>query len=222
MFRIKICGITNEDDARVATRAGADALGFNFYAKSKRFIEPAAAREIVAALPSTVQKIGVFVNHSAAEIRSIATAVGLDGIQLHGDEPPEIVVQLPAALWLIRAFRCGAAGLAPLKEHLDKCRTAGRVPDAVLVDADAGAEFGGTGQRADWGRVAKERGVLDGVPLILAGGLTPANVAAAIAAVRPDGVDVASGVERGPGLKDERLVTAFIAAAKRAFDEFGP
>lgn len=219
MFRIKICGITNEADARLAAAAGADALGFNFYAKSKRFVEPAAAREFVAALPSTVQKIGVFVNHSAAEICSIVTAVGLKGIQLHGDESPEIVKQLPAGLVLIRAFRCGAAGLTPLRAYLDECRAAGRVPDAVLIDADAGAQFGGTGQRADWGRVADERGLLEGVPLILAGGLTPGNVRAAIAAVRPDGVDVASGVERGPGSKNNRLVEEFIAAAKLAFGE---
>lgn len=217
MFRIKICGITNEHDARLATAAGVDALGFNFYAKSKRFVEPAEAREIVTALPSTVQKIGVFVNHSAAEIYTVVAEVGLDGIQLHGDEPPEITAQLPAGLLLIRAFRCGAAGLRPLSGYLEKCRAAGRVPDAVLIDADSGAEFGGTGQNVDWGRVAEERGMLNGLPLILAGGLTPTNVGTAIAAVRSDGVDVASGVERGPGLKDDRLVADFVAAAKRAF-----
>jgi phosphoribosylanthranilate isomerase len=222
MFRVKICGITNEADARFAIDVGADAIGFNFYAKSKRFVEPAAAREIADALPNNVQEIGVFVNHTAAEICSIATTVGLNGIQLHGDERPEFFAELPAKLLLIRAFRCGASGLAPLSEYLEKCRTAGRVPDVVLIDADAGAEFGGTGQRADWGRVAKERGLLEDMPLILAGGLTPANVAAAIATVHPDGVDVASGVERAPGRKDDQLVADFVAAAKRAFGDAQP
>ncbi len=217
MFHIKICGITNSEDALAAIQAGADALGFNFYAKSQRFIEPTAAREIVASLPKVVRKIGVFVNHSAAEISGIAADVSLDGIQLHGNESPEIVGQLPVQLLLVRAFRCGAAGLVPLSEYLNKCRAAGRVPDAVLIDADAGAEFGGTGEQADWNRVARERIMLERTPLILAGGLTPANVAAAISAVRPDAVDVASGVERRPGLKDHQQIADFAAAAKRAF-----
>lgn len=217
MFRIKICGITNSEDALATVQSGADALGFNFYPKSKRFVEPVTAREIVASLPKGARKIGVFVNHSAAEICSIAANVGLDGIQLHGDEAPGIVAQLPAERLLIRAFRCGATGLTPLSEHLEKCRAAGRVPDAVLIDADAGADFGGTGRRADWAQVARERGVLKETALILAGGLTPVNVAAAIAAVRPDAVDVASGVEREPGLKDHQQVADFVAAAMRAF-----
>lgn len=221
MFRIKICGITNSEDALAAVLAGADTLGFNFYPKSKRFVAPATAREIVTSLPKGVRSIGVFVNHSAAEICSLTAAVGLDGIQLHGDEPPTIVAQLPAHLLVVRAFRCGAAGLTPLKVHLENCRAAGRVPDAVLIDADAGAQFGGTGERADWDRVARERNMLAGTPLILAGGLTPANVAAAISVVRPDAVDVASGVEREPGLKDGRLVSDFISAARRGFGESG-
>lgn len=219
MFRIKICGITNSADALAAMQSGADALGFNFYVQSKRFVEPTAAREIVASLPKDVRKIGVFVNRSAAEICSIAAEVGLNGIQLHGDETPEIVAQLPEQLLLIRAFRCGAAGLTPLKEYLEKCRAAGRVPDAVLIDADAGADFGGTGQRADWSQVARERSMLKRTPLILAGGLTPANVVAAIKAACPDAVDVASGVEREPGLKDERLIANFVIAARRAFGD---
>lgn len=219
MFRIKICGITNSHDALAAVQSGADALGFNFFVRSKRFVEANAAREIVAALPKGVQRIGVFVNHSMAEICSTASEVGLDGIQLHGDEPPEIVSQLPLQLLLIRAFRCGAAGLMPLREYLENCCAAGRVPDTVLIDADAGSAFGGTGQSADWGQVARERNLLKGTPLILAGGLTPANVAAAISAVHPDAVDVASGVERESGLKDHQLIADFVAAAKRGFGD---
>ena len=118
---------------------------------------------------------------------------------------------------IVRAHRCGRDGLAPLAKYLVDCRALGRVPDAVLIDADAAAEYGGTGQRADWARIASQRELLGELPLILAGGLTPDNVAAAIAAVRPDGVDVASGVESGPGRKDAELVRRFIAAARDAF-----
>lgn len=217
MFRIKICGITNASDAHLAARAGADAIGLNFFPKSRRFVELAAARAATEALPNTVLKIGVFVNHSAADIQRIATEVGLDGIQLHGDEPASILSELPSDKLVIRAFRCGADGLAPFRPYLDACRTAGRTPDAVLIDANAGSEFGGTGQRADWPRIAAERETLHGLSLILAGGLEPANLATAIAVVRPDGVDVASGVEFAPGKKDGQLVLEFTAAARHAF-----
>jgi len=216
MFRIKICGITNVQDARAAAGAGADAIGLNFFSKSRRFVEPEVARQIVAALPVGVMTMGVFVNHGAAEIVAVAQRVGLDGVQLHGDERPGLIAQLPMGLSVVRAYRCGIDGLEELARYLDDCRTAGRMPDAVLIDADAGPEFGGTGQRADWARIAQEREMINGLPLILAGGLTPHDVGAAIAAVHPEGVDVASGVERRPGVKDHRLISEFIAAAKLA------
>ena len=216
MFRIKICGITSSTDAHIAADAGADAIGLNFFRKSRRFVEPEIARTIVTTLPASVVKVGVFVNHSATEIEEITTHVGLDAIQLHGDEPPQLVAQLPSHLRIIRAHRCGKDGLAPLAQFLVDARANGRAPDAVLVDADAGAEFGGTGHVADWSRITSERGLLDGLPLILAGGLKPENVNAAIATVRPNGVDVASGVEREPGSKDQKLVAQFIAIAMRA------
>ncbi len=216
MFCIKICGITNVEDARAAADAGADAIGLNFFSKSRRFVEPEAARQIVAALPTGVMKVGVFVNHGVAEIAAIAERVGLDGVQLQGDERPELIAQLPKGVSVVRAHRCGKDGLLPLECFLRVCRSAGRMPDAVLIDADAGPEFGGTGQRADWARIAQEHAAIGGLPLILAGGLTPDNVGAAIVEVRPDGVDVASGVERQPGVKDHRLISEFIAAAKRA------
>lgn len=217
MFRIKICGITNVADARVAAEAGADALGLNFFSKSRRFVASAAAREIAAAVPAGVTRVGVFVNQSAAEISQIITALGLDCVQLHGDEPAEIVSELPVDVKIVRAFRCGRAGLAPLASYLKSCCAVGRVPDLVLVDADAAGEFGGSGQRADWARVARERDLIRGVPLVLAGGLAPENVAEAIATVRPDGVDVASGVESSPGNKDAAKVRGFVAAARAAF-----
>lgn len=217
MFRIKICGITNLDDARSAAAAGADAIGLNFFSKSRRFVDPEIARAVATSLPASVTKVGVFVNHSADEIAEIVKHVGLDYIQLHGDEVPQLLTQLPKHVGIVRAHRCTKDGLAPLAHYLDECRANGRVPNAVLIDADSGAEFGGTGELADWALVARERALLAGLPLILAGGLKPTNVSAAIAAVRPDAVDVASGVECTPGLKDKALVAQFISAAVQAF-----
>ena len=114
------------------------------------------------------------------------------------------------------AFRCGDDGLAPLARYLLAAKNSGRAPDAVLVDAATEGEFGGTGRRADWARIAQDRNLIGELPLVLAGGLTPQNVAAAIDAVRPDGVDVASGVESRPGVKDAELVEKFVAAARLA------
>jgi phosphoribosylanthranilate isomerase len=138
-------------------------------------------------------------------------------VQLHGDERPEYLSRLPRKVSIVRAYRCGAQGLAPLRVYLDECRSLGRTPDAVLIDADAQGEFGGTGRVADWNRIAEERDLVGGVRLILSGGLTPANVAESIAAVQPDGVDVASGVESAPGRKDAALIQQFVAAARYAF-----
>jgi phosphoribosylanthranilate isomerase len=222
MFRIKICGIRNVNDAQAAARAGADAIGLNFFKKSRRFVEPLVAREIVAALPDGVTKVGVFVNHDTAEIAEIVDRVKLDSVQLHGDESPEVLSALPISVRIIRAFRCGTLGLSTLAHYLGECKSQGRIPDAVLVDADAGADFGGTGRLTDWTSVANERHTLAGVPIILAGGLTPDNVAAAIAAVRPDGVDVASGVENETAHKDHDLIARFVDSARQAFASNAP
>ena len=216
VFRIKICGVTNVDDARAAVAAGADAVGLNFFSKSRRFVDSQTARRIADVIPDGVTKVGVFVNHDAAQIAEIVDRVGLDAVQLHGDEKPRLIAELPTHVQVIRAYRCGPEGLAPLSRYLDECRASGRLPDAILVDADAGTNFGGSGDLADWALVAQHREALAGLPLILAGGLTPDNVAAAIAAVAPHGVDVATGVEREPGSKDQELVTKFIAAARGA------
>src|SRR4051794_13154140 len=218
MFRIKICGVTNPDDARAAAEAGAGALGFNFYRSSKRFIDLDTARQIAEAVPTQVAKVGVFVNHSVREIQAAVESLQPAYIQLHGGEPVELLSDLPAETKIIRAYRCGAGGLAPLASYLDKCRALGRMPDAVLLDADAAGAFGGTGQAADWSLISNQRAMLGDIPFILAGGLTPANVGQAIAAVRPDTVDVASGVERQPRSKDRDLMQQFVAAASLAFD----
>jgi phosphoribosylanthranilate isomerase len=216
MFQLKVCGITTVDDAVVAAEAGADAIGLNFWPRSRRLVSIDAAREISAELDDVV-RVGVFVNATAEEIARTADAVGLEWIQLHGDEPAELLAQLPAQLKVMRAFRCGAEGLKSASRFLSECRARGRAPDAALVDADAGAEYGGTGRVANWSKIVSERGQLGGVPMILAGGLTPQNVAEAIAVTRPDGVDVASGVESRPGVKDAKLVREFIDAARLGF-----
>ena len=219
MFLVKICGITNIDDACATVDAGAGAIGFNFFTQSCRFVDIEIAQQIAAAVPPHVLKVGVFVNHSAREITETVERAGLDAVQLHGDEVPELLQQLPEPLQIIRAHRCGRDGLSPLFDYLEACRGMGRLPDALLIDADAGTNYGGSGERADWDRIVRERGGLGMLPLILAGGLTPKNVAAAIAAVRPDGVDVASGVELEPGYKDTTLITNFVATAREAFSE---
>jgi phosphoribosylanthranilate isomerase len=217
MFRIKICGITNIHDALLAAEAGADAVGLNFFSKSRRRVDAQTALQIAAALPAGVTRVGVFVNHEANEVANIVERVGLDAIQLHGDEPPAFLAELPRNVTIVRAIHCRRDGLAPLASYLDECRQLGRLPDAVLVDADAGTNFGGSGQLADWTLITRDSAALAGLPLILAGGLTPQNVADAIAAVHPDAVDTASGVESAQGRKDPSLVADFITAAQAAF-----
>jgi phosphoribosylanthranilate isomerase len=215
-FWIKICGITNYDDARTAVDLGADALGFNFFNKSRRFIEPDIARQIADKVPEKILKVGVFVNHDASRITEIVRTVGLSAVQLHGDERPQVVSELPPHVRVVCAHRCGADGLTSLGKFLDECHSLGRLPDVLLIDADAGDSFGGTGHVADWTLIKQQRETTMGLPLILAGGLTPDNVADAIAIVAPDGVDVASGVENAPGRKSPDLMNTFIKCAREA------
>jgi phosphoribosylanthranilate isomerase len=215
-FLIKICGVTNLEDARAAADAGADALGFNFFSKSRRFVDSQSASKICKKLPNGILKVGVFVNHDTRQIAEIVDQVGLDAVQLHGDERPAIVAELPPHVRIVRAHRCDTSGLAPLAQYLNECHALGRMPDALLIDADTGAEFGGSGKLADWALVKRQKDLLGGLPLILAGGLTADNVAAAIEAVAPNGVDVASGVEREPGRKDHALLQRFVKLARAA------
>jgi phosphoribosylanthranilate isomerase len=225
MFRVKICGVTNTPDALAAVAAGADAIGLNFYAGSPRHCSPETARQVAAALPSHVCRVGVFVNASPEEIRAIARAVPLDAVQLHGDEPPELLAAV--APWpVIRASRADG-DYAAIGAYLDACHRLRAMPRMLLVDAPpkagssgqpaSGPQYGGTGTALDWHALAAARAQLGGVPLVLAGGLTPENVAAAIAAVRPWAVDVASGVEDRPGQKSAAKLQAFVAAALAAF-----
>lgn len=215
MFQIKICGITSVADAQHAANAGADAIGLNFYSRSPRCLDLAAARSIVAALPSGFAKVGVFVNDELSRIARMADEMRLDFVQLHGDEPPAVLAQLRPRP-LIRAFRLDAAGWRPIIEYIAACRNLDVLPAALLIDAHAPGLYGGTGQTVDWLTVRDRPEELAGLPIILAGGLTPENVAEAIAAARPWGVDTASGVESAPGVKDAGKIDGFVREARTA------
>lgn len=206
MTLIKICGITNLADALAASMIGADALGFNFYFRSPRFISPDSAREIISHLPSTVITFGVFVNEESPEmVMRGARSAGVEWLQLHGDESPEFCQELKG--WkVIKALRVGQ-NFKP--EHATLYDT-----DAIMLDAFSARAHGGTGQTFDWSVARRTRPLV--AKLFLAGGLTPENVAGAIASVEPHGVDVCSGVESKPGKKDTSLMQAFINAVRRS------
>lgn len=209
---VKICGLTTPADLPAILAAAPDAVGLNFYAGSKRCVAPEAAREIVAGLPDAIEPVGVFVNHSPAEIRSICARTGLRTVQFHGEETWEQIAEL-SDFRLIRAFRVKAGGLDDVERELDRAAALGLDLFACLADAAVPGTYGGAGQRAPWDVIADWKG--NAWPrLILAGGLTPANVVAAIARVNPWGVDVASGVESAPGKKDPHAIGEFVAQAR--------
>jgi phosphoribosylanthranilate isomerase len=223
MFQIKICGITNEDDANAVVEAGADALGLNFYPKSPRYIVKETAARIIQAIPREVVKVGLFVNEAVEAVAKTFDNLGLDLIQLHGDESPEYLFQLGDRP-VMKVFRLTSLGLAPIEEYLRKAgfqpvnekRQAGNLP-YVLIDSHVEGVFGGSGVRADWTACAKFSRDPQHPPLVLAGGLTPANIEQAIREVRPIAVDTASGVEISPGHKDRKKIAAFVENARRAF-----
>lgn len=204
------------EDSRLAQ---ADAIGLNFYAQSPRYVMPKQACQIASAARPGCDKVGVFVNSTAAEINAIAKQVGLTWIQLHGDEPPELVSQIDPKLPVVRAYRLGDHPLDIVTEDIEACRAGGRAPDAVLVDASLPGVYGGTGERLDWRRLEKWRLLLKEMPLILAGGLNATNVGEAIRQVQPTAVDTASGVEQAPGRKDANKMQSFFHAATAAFAE---
>ena len=205
--RVKICGITRLEDALAAAHAGADALGFNFWPKSKRYVEPRAAGEIIALLPPFVAAVGVFVDPTREEALRAAELSGVHWLQLHGDETPELCASLP--LPVIKALRVrDRASLDALARY----EVAG-----FLLDADT-AGYGGSGERFDWSLAAEGA---RRAPIILAGGLRPENVADAVRQVRPWAVDVASGVESAPGIKDHEKTARFIREAKAVKEKNG-
>lgn len=206
-IRTKICGITRAEDAITAATAGADAIGLNFYPRSKRFVKPATAKPIAEAVRGRLSVVGVFVNSTLEEVFDIVQQVGLSHVQFHGDEQPEVVTELKSKLTntlTIRAVRVRDDGIQEAQLEIDQWQDAG--VDAVLLDAASIGAFGGTGKKLNWGTLEK---LTINVPWLLAGGLDPENVADAIATCKPDGVDVASGVESGPGIKNAELVRKF-------------
>jgi phosphoribosylanthranilate isomerase len=211
--RIKICGITRIEDAMLAAESGADAVGLNFASAAKRRIAPEAAKAIVAALPPMVQTVGVFVDATSEYIRTVIAQTGIAMVQLHGSEPAEQVAEL-APLPVLRAVPVRDTTTATwIEDHLAECWRAGRLPCGLLLDAYQPGVAGGTGRQWDWSLVER---LEVSVPLILAGGLDPDNVAEAITAVRPFAVDVASGVESSPGIKNPDKLRAFIRAVNAA------
>jgi len=214
--RVKVCGIVDVVTALACAGAGADWIGLNFHPPSPRSISPDLGAEIVAALAGSAEPVGLFVDRPAREVAEVAARVGLRTIQLHGDEPPGYLAELaghfPTPPRIVRAFRLAdAAGVDRMIAYLAEAESLGSPPHAILVDAHVAGQPGGTGR-------VLPSDLLDRLPahprLILAGGLDPANVADRVARVRPWMVDVASGVESAPGVKDRGRVSAFIAAAR--------
>lgn len=217
-MKVKICGVRTVEEACQAVTAGADLLGFNFYPLSPRFITPAGCRHVIANLrrilgsqSEQVKIVGVFVNAPPDQIEAVLETCGLDLAQLSGDEPPELLQSLGE-----RAFKA----LRPtspdaLEESVSRYPRRAQSPH-WLVDAYRPGEYGGTGQPADWSLAAR---LAVHAPILLAGGLRPENVAAAVHQVRPWGVDVASGVESAPGVKDPEKVQSFIQAVRKAEKE---
>jgi phosphoribosylanthranilate isomerase len=200
--KVKICGITNTDDAMAAVSFGADALGFVFFQGSPRYISPDAAAAIIRKLPSFVMTIGVFVDEKPDQIEMIIASTGVDVIQLHGDEPPEMCA---FSRRIIKAIRVKSlASLDPLVHYREKV-------SAFLLDTFSPDSFGGTGQKFNWdiATYAKQFG-----RIILSGGLTPDNIIEAVKQVEPYGVDVSSGVELKKGEKDHLKMRLFIKRAK--------
>jgi len=204
MTLIKICGITNVDDALAAVAAGADALGFNFYKPSPRYVTPQTAREIVAKLPVSVLTVGVFVNEESQSVRNIANEANVAALQLHGDESPEYCRELGKDRYVIKTFA--------VANDFDVQRIQPYRVEAIMLDTKHNSLRGGTGRVFDWS-VAKE--VNDFVPkLFLAGGLSPENIEEAVATVRPYAIDACSALEDEPGRKNHERMRAFVEIAR--------
>jgi phosphoribosylanthranilate isomerase len=205
-IQIKICGITNAPDAQASVRLGANMIGFNFYPRSPRYVTPEAARQVVEALPDATCGVGVFVDADPEEIRKTAELAGVHCVQLHGRTTPETCSELAREFRVIRAFTTDAQFRAENAAAFSDCD--------VLVDAYHPDIRGGTGQTCDW---SAARATLDFTRfLILSGGLNAQNVGRAVATVTPHAVDVCSGIESAPGIKDHRALKKFVAAARAA------
>jgi|SRR5271166_1169690 len=206
MVRVKICGITKLEDAKLAVELGAHAIGLNFYTQSPRSLSPAAAAELVDRLPAFVATVGVFVNWEAEPLVALCRAIHLSAAQLHGDESPAVVEAVAAQIQIIKAVRLGHGTPPPAYAKF-------RSVAGFLIDSAQQGQYGGTGATANWhlARIAAQSH-----RVILAGGLSPENVGEAIRVVRPFAVDVTSGVESRPGRKDPAKLRAFFAEVARA------
>jgi len=203
-MQIKICGITNTEDAVMAFAYGADALGFIFYEKSPRYVSPETAMRVIRNLPNDISKVGVFVNHHSHAVREIYDFCGLDLIQLHGDESPAYCSEFPPSI-LIKAISHGSEeDLGIVKQYGVK---------AIIIDARESGLYGGTGKTSNWELAVKLKEMR---PLILSGGLKPGNILTAIRTVSPDAIDVNSGVEMSPGKKDPKKVQNIIEIVRTA------
>lgn len=221
MTWIKICGMTNLEDALTAVEAGVDAVGFVFYEKSLRNVTVDVAREIVTNLPESTEKIGVFVNESPAQLSAIAKHVGLTGVQLHGDE-----YQKPEAYLMERnVFLCVPAHRAIERKDASPAGSLLNFPEnlrAIMLDSGTSVQRGGTGTNFNWQEAKAWVSAMKRFhPVVVAGGLRPENVGNAIGILQPWGVDVASGVESRPGKKDPEKVRAFVKAVREVESKTG-
>ncbi len=219
---IKICGVRDEMTAQWVAACQPDAIGLNFYPRSPRYVEPTVAARIAAVLPPGIEAIGVFVNATqdrAAEIAGIVREVGLNGVQFHGTESPgdlaAVMQACPTGTKVIRSW-IAEGDWSQLPQYVEACNALGVEISAILMDAHAPGQYGGTGKTVDWVALRSQYDFAAWPPLLLAGGLKPENVADAIRTVQPWGVDVASGVESSPGVKDPDRVRTFIAAGRSA------
>lgn len=204
MIRIKICGITNLEDARAAVSAGANWLGFVFFRKSPRFVSPETAQSIASRLPKNIKKVGVFVDEASGRVRAVARACGLDVLQFHGHETPAY----------LKRFKGYRVMKAVRVKNTASFKRAGRSPaDYLLFDAFDPRALGGTGNVFDWDLLSEIRKIKK--PVFISGGLSADNVAALLARIRPFGVDVSSGVEKRPGKKDARKMRRFVAEIRK-------
>jgi phosphoribosylanthranilate isomerase len=210
MVRVKICGITKLEDAKLAAELGAHAIGLNFHPESPRCLSPAAAAELVRRIPPFVATVGIFVNWVAEPVIALCQALGLSSAQLHGDEPPQVVERVARLLPVIKALRIGQGSNAPEFSRF-------RAASAFLLDTPVAGHYGGTGTTGNWHAA---RTAAQTQRIILAGGLTPENVGEAIRIARPYAVDVASGVEARPGKKDPAKLRTFFEEVARANREF--
>jgi phosphoribosylanthranilate isomerase len=210
MVRVKICGITKLEDAKLAAELGAHAIGLNFHPESPRCLSPAAAAELVRRIPLFVATVGIFVNWVAEPVIALCQALGLSSAQLHGDELPQVVERVARLLPVIKALRIGQGSNAPEFSRF-------RAASAFLLDTPVAGHYGGTGTTGNWHAA---RTAAQTQRIILAGGLTPENVGEAIRIVRPYAVDVASGVEARPGKKDPAKMRTFFEEVARANREF--